>query len=117
VGKIAMDTLFLGRVTDGAMAAIGNIGLQNILIIALAAVIIQSFKTGLTNVFVNSLLTKIFDFIGLIFKMIFRAVFYIYNYMIYKLATRFIFRAIDFVVSRGIRPGMVLMSFFLSCYV
>jgi len=74
-------------------------------IIALFAIIIQSLKTGLTNVFVNSLLAKIFNFIGLVFTILSRAVFYVYNYMIYKLATRFIFRAIDYVVSRGIRPG------------
>ena len=99
-GKIALDTLFLGRITDGVMSTIGGIGIQNLAIIALFAIVIQAFKTGLTNVFVNSLLAKIFDFFGLVFKMISRAIFYVYNYMIYKLATRFIFRAIDFVVSR-----------------
>jgi hypothetical protein len=36
--------------------------------------------------------------------------------MIYKLATRFIFQSIDFVVSRGIRPGNFLINLFLTCY-
>lgn len=78
--------------------------------------IVQSLRTGLTNIFVNNLLTKLFDFIGLAFKMIFRVIFYVYNYAIYKLSTRFMLTSIDVIIERGIRPGKVLLSGFMLVY-
>jgi len=116
MGKIAMDSMLLGRITDGALASVTQFWIQNILIIALLALIVQSLRTGLTNVFVNNLLTKFFDFIGLTCKMIFRVVFYVYNYAIYKLSTRFMLTSIDFVIARGIRPGKILLLGFMCTY-
>lgn len=48
--------------------------------------------------------------------MIFRVVFYVYNYAIYKLSTRFMLQSIDFIVARGIRPGKILLSGFMILY-
>lgn len=98
------------------MASVGQIGIQNILIIALLAVIIQSLRTGITNLFVNSFLTKSFSFFGTIIKSVWRAVFYLYNYIIYRIETRLIHSSLDAVVSRGILPNEFLFGLFLIAY-
>lgn len=90
--------------------------MQNILIVALLAVIFQSLRTGFTNLFVNSFMVKTFAVIGTILKMVFRAIFSVYNYVIYKLSTRYIFTSVDFTISRGILPGPVLLFLFLFVY-
>lgn len=112
LGKVAMDSLLLGRLTDGINGTLQGLGLQNILIVALMAVIFQSLRTGFTNLFVNSFLVKTFAAIGTILKIVFHAIFAIYNYVIYKLSTRYIFTAVDFIISRKILPGPVLLSLF-----
>lgn len=50
-------------------------------------------------------------------KVFLRAVFSIYNYVIYKLSTRYIYASIDSLLSRNILPGPVLLSFFLVGYI
>ncbi|EKD29673.1 MAG: hypothetical protein ACD_78C00320G0012 [uncultured bacterium (gcode 4)] len=116
LGKVAMDSILLGRLTDGVNGTLQGFGLQNILIVALMAVIFQSLRTGFTNLFVNSFLVKTFAAVGTILKIVFHAIFAIYNYVIYKLSTRYIFTAIDFTISRRILPGPALLSLsFVSC--
>ncbi|MDD5197576.1 MAG: hypothetical protein PHN60_01810 [Candidatus Gracilibacteria bacterium] len=116
-GKVAMDSLLLGRLTDGVNGTLQGFGLQNILIVALMAVIFQSLRTGFTNLFVNSFLVKTFATVGTILKIVFHAIFAIYNYVIYKLSTRYIFASIDFTISRGILPGPLLLSIFCLVYI
>lgn len=112
IGKIALGTLMLGSLTD----KLQWLNMQNILIVALLAVIFQSLRTGFTNLFVNSFMVKTFAVIGTIFKIIFRSIFSVYNYVIYKLSTRYIFTSIDSMISRNILPGRVLLLFFLLIY-
>lgn len=116
LGKVAMDSLLLGRVTDGVNGTLQGFGLQNILILALLAVIFQSLRTGFTNLFVNSFLVKTFQAIGTVSKIVFHAVFAVYNYVIYKLATRYIFVSIDWVIFRGVLPNPALLALFLLGY-
>jgi len=116
LGKVAFDSLMLGRVTDSAQGAIQGFGIQNILIVALLAVIVQSLRVGFTNLFVNSFLVKIFSVFGTIIKFLFHAIFAVYNYVIYKLATRYIFLSIDFILPHGILPNPIFFSLFLSFY-
>lgn len=116
LGKVAMDSLLLGRITDGVNGTLQGFGLQNILILALLAVIFQSLRTGFTNLFVNSFLVKTFEAIGTALKIVFHAIFVVYNYVIYKLATRYIFASVDWIISRGILPGPVLLSLFMLGY-
>lgn len=115
-GKVAMDSLLLGRLTDGVNTSIQSFGLQNILIVALCAIIFQSLRTGFTNLFVNSFLTKTFDLLGTALKLLARAVFAVYNYIIYKVATRFMFACIELCIARNIRPGSVLFGIFALVY-
>ncbi len=116
IGKVAMDSLLLGRITDGVNGTLQGFGLQNILIVALMAIIFQSLRTGFTNLFVNSFLVKTFAVIGTLLKFTFRTVFSVYNYVIYKLSTRYIFSSIDLVIRKKILPGPLLMSGFLFVY-
>lgn len=113
-GKVALDSLMLGRVTDSTI--IQDFGMQNILIVALLAVIIQSLRVGVTNLFVNSFLMKMFSVFGTMIKFLFHAIFAVYNYVIYKLATKYIFLSIDFILSRGILPNPIFFSLFLGFY-
>lgn len=116
LGKVAMDSLLLGRITDGVNGTLQGFGLQNILILALLALIFQSLRTGFTNLFVNSFLVKTFQAIGTVSKIVFHAVFAVYNYVIYKLATRYIFLSIDWVIFRGVLPNPTLLTLFLLGY-
>lgn len=116
LGKVAMDSLLLGRITDGVNGTLQGFGLQNILILALLAVIFQSLRTGFTNLFVNSFLTKTFQVVGTALKIIFHAIFVVYNYVIYKLATRYIFASVNSIISRSILPGPILLSLFMVGY-
>ena len=77
---------------------------------------VQAFKTSLTTVFFNSLLTKVFQFLWTLVKFVWRVFFSVYNYIIYKLETRYIFASIDFVVARKITPGPFMIGLFLSFY-
>jgi len=116
-GKVAMDTLFLGRLTDGVMGGIKDIGLQNILIIAVLALIVQAVRNNLTNAVFNGLFTKLFEFIKVGAIALYRLVFALYNYAIYKIETRFIFSSIHVVVSKKIIPNAFLLGLFLFVYV
>ncbi len=116
-GKVAMDTLFLGRLTDGVMGGIKDIGLQNILIIAVLALIVQAVRNNLTNAVFNGLFTKLFEFIKVGAIALYRLVFALYNYAIYKIETRFIFSSIHAVVSKKIIPNAFLLGLFLFVYV
>lgn len=112
IGKIALGTLMIGSMAD----KLQWFDIQNILIVALLAVIFQSLRTGFTNLFVNSFLVKTFAVIGAILKIVSRTIFSVYNYVIYKISTRYIFSSIDFTISRGILPGKVLLILFLFLY-
>lgn len=116
-GKVAMDSLFLGRLTDGVMGGIKDIGLQNILIIAVLALIVQAVRNNLTNAVFNGLFTKLFEFIKVGVIALYRLVFALYNYAIYKIETRFIFSSIHAVVSKKIIPNAFLLGAFLFVYV
>ena len=117
ISKVAIDSLLLGRITDTVSGTVSEIGLQNLLLIALAALIFQSLRTGFTNLFVNSFLVKSFEFIGTTLRIGSRLIFSLYNYCIYKLETRFMFESIHWIVRERIRPNIWILSTFLILYV
>ncbi len=112
-----MDSILLGRVTDGIYSNIQSIGLQNILMMVLIAILFQSIRTGFTNLLVNSFFIKIFEFTGTLIKGVARIVVFLYNYIIYILATRYLFIAIQYLLQRSILPSPVVVGVFLSGYV
>lgn len=113
IEKIALGTLMLGPLTD----ALQGLDMQNVLIVALLVVIFQSLRTGFTNLFVNSFMSKTFRVVGHIFKIFFRIIFSIYNYVIYKFSTRYIFASVDILISRNILPGPMILSLFCIGYI
>lgn len=96
--------MMIGRVSDPVIKSIQGIGYQNILLLIVFAMLVQSLKTSLSTVFFNSLLSKTFSFIWMIIRYANRAVFYFYNFMVYKIETRLIFAFTDWFISRGIAP-------------
>lgn len=117
LGKVAMDSILLGRVTDGIYSNIQSIGLQNILMIALIAILFQSIRTGFTNLLVNSFFIKIFEFAGTVLKWLARILVFLYNYIIYILATRYLFSATQFLLRTSVLPNPYIVSIFLLGYI
>jgi hypothetical protein len=116
IGKVAMDSILLGRVTDGIYSNIQSIGLQNILMVALIAILFQSIRTGFTNLLVNSFFIKIFEFAGTVIKGFSRVVIFLYNYIIYILATRYLFSATQYLLQKSVLPNPYIVSIFLLGY-
>lgn len=116
LGKVAFDSIMIGRVSDPILNSLKDIWYQNILLILVFALLIQSLKTSLSTVFFNNLLTKIFHFLWLIIKFISRMFFYVYDYITYKLETKFIFSVLDKVIKRQLIPWWVLLWLFGIIY-
>ncbi|MDD2486969.1 MAG: hypothetical protein PHS92_01200 [Candidatus Gracilibacteria bacterium] len=115
-GKVAFDSIMIGRVSDPIISSIQNFGLQNILLLVAFALLIQSFKTSLSTVFFNSVLTKIFQFLWIIVKYISRIIFFVYDYITYKIETKYIFSFINLFIDKKIIPGNLILSSFIMIY-
>ncbi len=116
MSKVVIDSLLLGRITDTLNGTIAEVGVQNILMITLAALLFQSLRTGFTNLFVNSFLARGFEFIGATLKGVSRLIFVLYNYGIYKVATRFLFASVHASVRAHVRPEPWILGVFLALY-
>lgn len=78
--------------------------------------LIQAFKTSLTTVFFNSLLTKVFEFLWVIIKIFSRAFFYLYNTIVYEVETFYIFSFINFCIRKRLAPNGIMILFFTIIY-
>ncbi len=116
ISKVALDSLFLGRITDGIFSSLSTIWMQNIISLAVIALLIQAVRNNLTNVLFNNLLTKGMEFFSRIAKILFRSIFSLYNFAIYKVETRYIFSFIEFLNSKRIHPNTLVLSVFLVWY-
>lgn len=114
--KIAFDSIMLWKISDPIISSIQTFWLQNILLLVAFALLIQSFKTSLSTVFFNSLLTKVFQFLWIVIKYLYRALFFIYDYITYKLETRFIFSFISFITNKKIVPNSIIILLFSIIY-
>lgn len=114
--KVAIDSILVWRVSEPVVSAISNIPLQNIVLMIAFVMLIQSVKTSLSTVFFNNILSKIFAFIWLIIKHIWRAIFYIYNFITYKIQTKMIFLYISIFSKNKIRPDRVSLILFSWIY-
>jgi len=114
--KVAFDSIMIWRVSDWILNNIKDIGFQNILLILIFALLMQSLKMSLTTIFFNSLLAKLMHFSWMIIKFISRLFFYIYDYITYKLETKFIFSVLDEIVKIQIIPSWFLLILFWIVY-
>ncbi|EKE28877.1 MAG: hypothetical protein ACD_3C00001G0018 [uncultured bacterium (gcode 4)] len=114
--KVAFDSIMVWRVSDTMITSIQGIWLQNILLVVALALLVQSFKMSLTTIFFNWLLTKIFHFLWTLIKYIYRVVFFIYDYITYKLATKYIFKFLNFIINNKIAPGPIIIGLFSVVY-
>ncbi|EKE26273.1 MAG: hypothetical protein ACD_4C00348G0003 [uncultured bacterium (gcode 4)] len=114
--KVALDSMMTWRISDPIMSSLQNIWFQNIILVVAFILLIQSLKTSLSTVFFNSLLTKIFQFLWAVIKYFWRIIFYIYNYITHKLATKYIFSFLGSIVSKRIVPNSIMIWFFSLIY-
>ncbi|EKE30266.1 MAG: hypothetical protein ACD_2C00016G0017 [uncultured bacterium (gcode 4)] len=114
--KVAFDSIMIWRVSDSMITSVQWIWLTNILLVVAVALLVQSLKTSLSTIFFNWLLTKVFHFLWTVIKYAYRTVFYIYDYITYKLATKYIFSFINSIVNKKLLPGPMIIWFFWTIY-
>ena len=114
--KMAFDSVMIWRVSDTMISSVQWFWLQNILLAMALVLLVQSLKTSISTVFFNSLLTKIFQFLWAVIKYIYRAVFFLYDYITYKLETKYIFSFLNFIVDKKLAPGPVIITLFSILY-
>ncbi len=110
--KTAFESFLTWNATWAMFSWLNDFSVQNILMLVLIIIILQSVRWNLKTLFIDTVIARIFSFITFIFKMVCRAIFYIYNYIIYKLETAFIFATLYGII----KNKMIFNNLFLFIF-